>query len=471
MTTISYATIHQTISQLTKMHRLLSKPENWRQGEGPDEKAARLDEAFHIVEMDVTAYQDNVDKDDVYPGDLKRGEIPEPVWFVRQAMNKVAPEFGGLIFKWNDAPSRTHEEVLGLITSAIDLAKNELAKMLASDDGVDMSGVVLHRWGDRHGETLCAMSALSQMLGYFPLTDNPIEVDPGLAALVNLLNDRSDDHSRQRLVSRLVHIPNTGRTKICSLIADVFFPQALEMNWFDVEASDFADCKTDREKAKAYTSIGERLLEPDGIGDFASGCFTLAAALKTKDPVARDILAVSAASQIIAFEADGENWFALLNILDCILGLEASHYADPQTIGDFDVSFGKGEPSQEAIEVPNLTIEEEKHPIEEVYDFGIRVRWFPALVAKFPDRLEKIAEKILDEVAEIGNTTIFMRRFPFGDEEVMIVTSWDDDLDMLFADADLVAYLDPVGEIDLDGDGEALPLLQPVPASDAGTIH
>ena len=53
----------------------------------------------------------------------------------------------------------------------------------------------------------------------------------------------------------------------------------------------------------------------------------------------------------------------------------------------------------------------------------------------------------------------------------MIVTSWDDDLDMLFADADLVAYLDPVGEIDLDGNGEALPLMQPVPASDAKTIH
>ena len=93
------------------------------------------------------------------------------------------------------------------------------------------------------------------------------------------------------------------------------------------------------------------------------------------------------------------------------------------------------------------------------------------MVEKFPDRLEEIAEKILDEVAEIGSTTIFMHRFRFKDEEVMIVTSWDDDLDMLFADADLVAYLDPVGEIDLDGNGEALPLMQPVPASDAKTIH
>ena len=119
----------------------------------------------------------------------------------------------------------------------------------------------------------------------------------------------------------------------------------------------------------------------------------------------------------------------------------------------------------------DLIIENEKRPFEEIYDFGIRVQWFPDLVGKFPDRLEEIAEKILDEVAEIGSTTIFMHRFPFGDEEVMIVTSWDDDLDMLFADADLVAYFEPVGEVDLSGDGEASPVMGPVPASNAETIH
>ena len=61
--------------------------------------------------------------------------------------------------------------------------------------------------------------------------------------------------------------------------------------------------------------------------------------------------------------------------------------------------------------------------------------------------------------------------FFLGLSKTSIVTSWDDDLEMLFADADLVAYMDPVGEIDVDGDGEAIPLLKPVPASDAGTIH
>jgi hypothetical protein len=53
----------------------------------------------------------------------------------------------------------------------------------------------------------------------------------------------------------------------------------------------------------------------------------------------------------------------------------------------------------------------------------------------------------------------------------MIVTHWDDDLDILCADADLVAYMDPSGEIDLDGDGDAIPLLIPVPASEADSVH
>jgi len=315
------------------------------------------------------------------------------------------------------------------------------------------------------------MSAVSKKLGYTILTDAPREVDPGLAALVNLLNDRANDKARQLLISRLDHIPNTGRTEICSLIADVYFPQALEDNGFDAESNSIKCCKDRRSAIKVFSSLGKRFLKTDGVGYLASGCFTLAAALKTKDPIAQDMLAVSAAALVASFET-GDGWFELLYILDYVLGLEDTPCVGGlQSLDDFYKYFGEDGPASEATETPNLITEEEKRPINKVYDFGIRVQWFPALVAKFPNRLEEIAEKILDEVAEIGSTTIWMHRFPFGDEEVMIVTSWDEDLDVLFADADLVAYLDPVGEIDLDGDGEALPLLQPVPASDAGTIH
>mgnify|MGYP003989500835 CR=1 FL=1 len=66
----------------------------------------------------------------------------------------------------------------------------------------------------------------------------------------------------------------------------------------------------------------------------------------------------------------------------------------------------------------------EKKSTTIIYGLGIKVQWFPALVEKFPDRLEEIAQKIFDEVTEIGSTTIFSHRFSFEDEEVMIFTSW-----------------------------------------------
>ena len=337
--------------------------------------------------------------------------------------------------------------------------------------------LTLHRWADREGKKLCAMTALSKKLGYTILTDIPKEVDPGLAVLVNLLNDRANDKARQLLASRLDHIPNTGRTDICSLIADVFFPQALEDNGFEAEAQIIADCKGRRETTRAYASLGERFLEPDGSGLLASGCITLVSALKSKDPLTQDILAVSAASLVASFET-GDGWFELLYILDYILGLEdAPRVGSLKSMGDFCKYFGEDEPTSGAIEEPDqvdepeLVTEDEKRPIEEVYDCGIKGQWFPALVAKFPDRLEDIAERILKEVWELASTTIFIHRFKYEDEQVMISTSWDDDHDILSVDADLVAYLDPIGEVDVDGDEKKEIVLIPVPASDAGTIH
>ena len=331
--------------------------------------------------------------------------------------------------------------------------------------------IVLHRWADREGKKLCAMSAISKKLGNFPLTDAPKGVDPGLATLVNLLNDRANDKARQLLISRLDHIPNTGRTDICSLIANVYFPQVIEDNGFEAEAKATANCKGRRAATKAYASLGERFLKSDGVGYLASGCITLAAALKTRDPIAQDILAVSAASRVVSFET-GDSWFELLYILDYILGLEDSPYAGSiQSLQDYYTYFRDYETASEPSEAPELIIENKKPPLEKIYDFGIRVQWFPALVEKFPERLEEIAEQILDEVAALDSVTIYMHRFRFEDEEVLIVTSWDEDLDMLFADADLVAYMDPSGEVDLDGDGEAITLMIPVPASEAESVH
>jgi hypothetical protein len=115
--------------------------------------------------------------------------------------------------------------------------------------------------------------------------------------------------------------------------------------------------------------------------------------------------------------------------------------------------------------------EELNQPFIKIYDFGIKVQWFPALAEKFSDQLDEIAKLILDEVTALGSVNIYMHTFRFGDEKVMIVTSWDEDLDMLFADADLVAYQEVIGEFDIDGDGISETVLIPIPASEAETRH
>jgi hypothetical protein len=467
----NYATTQITIYHLRSIHEHFSKPENWCQGEEENGSALRLDDLLIIFGGDGAAHDHSLDRSIIFPGDLSRGQIPEPAWFVRQAMNASAPEFDGLFYKWNDAPGRTHEEVLDLIMAALDLARGELAQILASDDNFDISGLVLHRWGDRDGTQLCAMSALSQKLGYRPLTDIPMEMDPGLAALVNLLNDRAPDKARQLLTSRLKYLPNTGRTDICDLISRVFFPKSIAEYGYEEEAGVLAPCDSREALAAAYASISERFLKPDGELLFATGCITLSAALKASDPTEQDLLAISAASQLVSFEM-GWGWVDLLNILDFVLGLEDSPSVEnDQSYARYHRHFAGSESFPGATEITNQGAEDRKRPTKLLYDFGIEVRWFPALVEKFPDRLEEVAKQILSQVAALDTVDVDMHRFSFGGEDIMIVTHWDDDLDILCADADLVAYMDPSGEIDLDGDGDAIPLLIPVPASEADSVH
>jgi hypothetical protein len=250
---MDYANTYKAIGKLVKMYDILSNPEYWCQMSKTPEKAITISQAIAMVCGNNTAYQHNKDANGVYPGDLHRGQIPDAVWFVRQALSETAPKFGGMIYKWNDAPERSHHEVLHLVEMAIDVAKEEYDRLLALE-----------------------------------------------------------------------------------------------------EAS--ADC------------VGGGIISKN-----------------------------------------------------------------------------------------------------ELYKFGIEIRWFSPLIERFPDRLEEIAEQIKAEVTDIGSTSIFLHRFSFDNEEIMIATFWDEDLDMLSADADLVAYQDVLGGIEIDGD--ALQIAVPVPASDAKTFH
>jgi hypothetical protein len=213
------------------------------------------------------------------------------------------------------------------------------------------NNIVLHRDADREGKLLCAMTMVSKKLGYSTLTDIPEEVDPGLAALVNLLNDRANDRARQLLISRLDFIPYTERTDVCSLIGRVYFPQVFEAYGVDDGARAALYKNEHQPTAKMYASFGLQLLNPNGAGDLASGCIIYAAALKSKNPAEQDILAVSAASQIVTFET-GDGWFPLLYMLDYLLGLEDhSSKGGIQSLGDFFEFFGEEVDTRKNVEL------------------------------------------------------------------------------------------------------------------------
>lgn len=59
-----------------------------------------------------------------YVGDLNRGQIPEPFWFLRQALKQETNLSNVGLF--NDDPETTHEQVLSLIKSAIELVEGEI---------------------------------------------------------------------------------------------------------------------------------------------------------------------------------------------------------------------------------------------------------------------------------------------------------------------------------------------------------
>ena len=81
-----------------------------------------------LFEVGIPNYQmpDDYVSDDplYYRGDLNRGQIPEPFWFLRQAL-KQGSDFSN-IGRFNDDPETTHDQVLMLLESAIELVECEM---------------------------------------------------------------------------------------------------------------------------------------------------------------------------------------------------------------------------------------------------------------------------------------------------------------------------------------------------------
>jgi hypothetical protein len=337
-----YTNKNKTLQTIEYILFILRKGQEWEDVYGHFIEANLIAAAGKVVAFEEVDINKNPNSCDAFPQNLGRDDIPHILWTVRCALSEVAPQNTEDIHKWLFSSARNKKEVIDLLLHAQNITKSKIDEIPdLFGEGPNRPILVLHRNADKDGRKLCAMSALSKKLGYKELTDIPKEVDPGLSALVNLLNDRANNRARQLLIWRLEYLPNIDNPKICSLIADIFFPQIFSVNEYELECRAAYDCKGKRAKISVYSDLGERFSRPDGSGYLAVGCITMAAALKSKNSTTQNILAVAAASQVVSYET-GEGWFDLLYILDFILGLEDGPNMGPiQSMSDFYKYFGE----------------------------------------------------------------------------------------------------------------------------------
>ena len=101
----------------------------------------------------------------------------------------------------------------------------------------------------------------------------------------------------------------------------------------------------DGELGDGFKTLAYRFLKPDGLHILASACLPMSVALEEgRDPTAADLLAVSAAGEIVRYET-GEHWFEALQILDFILGIQESPHAEEPCLSlNYHVYFSGYDP-------------------------------------------------------------------------------------------------------------------------------
>jgi hypothetical protein len=116
----------ETLALLIAGQKLLKDPSGWCKGSMKQGQSYCINGA--LFEVGTPNYQmpdDYVSDDSLYyRGDLNRGQVPEPFWFLRQALKKRS-EFSN-IGLFNDDPETTHHQVLELLKSAIELVECEM---------------------------------------------------------------------------------------------------------------------------------------------------------------------------------------------------------------------------------------------------------------------------------------------------------------------------------------------------------
>ena len=120
----------ETLALLIAGQQLLRNPSRWckrsmKQGESYCINGA----LFEVGTPNYKMPDDYVSDDPLYyRGDLNRGQIPEPFWFLRQVL-KQGSDFTN-IGLFNDDLETTHEQVLELLESAISLVECEMKQSL-----------------------------------------------------------------------------------------------------------------------------------------------------------------------------------------------------------------------------------------------------------------------------------------------------------------------------------------------------
>lgn len=78
------------------------------------------------VGVSTAAPPQTLDESGSVKSDLKRGQLPEEFWFLRQAIKLIDPENPGLIWLFNDRCKTEHKDVLHLFNIALDMVHEEI---------------------------------------------------------------------------------------------------------------------------------------------------------------------------------------------------------------------------------------------------------------------------------------------------------------------------------------------------------
>ena len=126
----------ETLALLIAGQQLLKDPSGWCKGSMKQGQSYCINGAlFQVGTPNYKMPHDYVSDDHLYyRGDLNRGQIPEPFWFLRQAL-KQGSDFTN-IGLFNDDPETKHEQVMQLLKSAIELVESEMKQSVQdrSDD-------------------------------------------------------------------------------------------------------------------------------------------------------------------------------------------------------------------------------------------------------------------------------------------------------------------------------------------------